>query len=85
MLVAKQHLLALTIFAPPFSSPPLQFCAIVNINLAVVNMLPLPALDGGYLAILLLEAVRGGQKLPEKVCALSNLCAAALWAAVCVE
>jgi len=43
-----------------------QFCAIVNINLAVVNMLPLPALDGGYLALLALEAVRGGQKLPEK-------------------
>jgi RIP metalloprotease RseP len=41
-----------------------QFCAIVNINLAVVNMLPLPALDGGYLLLLLLEAARG-KKLPE--------------------
>jgi membrane-associated protease RseP (regulator of RpoE activity) len=36
----------------------------VNINLAVVNMLPLPALDGGYLLLLLLEAARG-KKLPE--------------------
>lgn len=36
-----------------------QFGAIVNINLAVVNLLPLPALDGGYLALLLIEAVRG--------------------------
>lgn len=44
-----------------------QFCAIVNINLAVVNLLPLPALDGGYLLLLALEAVRGGQKLPQKV------------------
>lgn len=43
-----------------------QFCAIVNINLAIVNVLPLPALDGGYLALLLLEAVRG-QKLPSSV------------------
>ncbi|KAK3274742.1 hypothetical protein CYMTET_17092 [Cymbomonas tetramitiformis] len=42
-----------------------QFAAIVNINLAVVNILPLPALDGGYLALLLVEAVRGGKKLPE--------------------
>lgn len=41
-----------------------QFCAIVNINLAVVNTLPLPALDGGYLLLLLLEAARG-KKLPE--------------------
>lgn len=30
----------------------------------VVNALPLPALDGGYLALLLLEAVRG-KKLGE--------------------
>lgn len=38
-----------------------QFAAIVNINLAVVNALPLPALDGGFLALLLAEAVRGVQ------------------------
>ena len=43
-----------------------QFAAIVNINLAVVNALPLPALDGGYLALLGLEALRG-KKLPEKL------------------
>ena len=36
-----------------------QFAAIVNINLAVVNALPLPALDGGFLALLVYEAVRG--------------------------
>jgi RIP metalloprotease RseP len=41
-----------------------QFCAIVNINLAIVNVLPLPALDGGYLLLLALEAVRG-KKLPD--------------------
>ena len=44
-----------------------QFAAIVNINLAVVNLLPLPALDGGYLALILLEALRGGKKLPKDV------------------
>ncbi|KAG2495367.1 hypothetical protein HYH03_006635 [Edaphochlamys debaryana] len=41
-----------------------QFAAIVNINLAAVNVLPLPALDGGYLALLAIEALRGGRKLP---------------------
>ncbi|GIL58660.1 hypothetical protein Vafri_13664 [Volvox africanus] len=44
-----------------------QFTAIVNINLAAVNILPLPALDGGYLLLLGLEAVRGGRKLPAVV------------------
>ena len=44
-----------------------QFAAIVNINLAVVNLLPLPALDGGYLALILLEALRGGKRLPKDV------------------
>ncbi|KAJ7525299.1 hypothetical protein O6H91_17G044700 [Diphasiastrum complanatum] len=44
-----------------------QFAAIVNINLAVVNLLPLPALDGGYLALIALEAARGGKKLPTKL------------------
>ena len=43
-----------------------SFIAIVNINLAVVNILPLPALDGGYLLLLVLEALRG-KKLPEGV------------------
>ncbi|KAK9814195.1 hypothetical protein WJX72_002001 [[Myrmecia] bisecta] len=43
-----------------------QFAAIVNINLAVVNLLPLPALDGGYLALLLVELARG-KKLPQDV------------------
>ncbi|KAL3676742.1 hypothetical protein R1sor_026690 [Riccia sorocarpa] len=43
-----------------------QFAAIVNINLAIVNLLPLPALDGGYLAFVALEAIRG-KKLPDGV------------------
>eukprot|EP00879_Flechtneria_rotunda_P010415 GHRR01010891.1.p2 GENE.GHRR01010891.1~~GHRR01010891.1.p2 ORF type:complete len:200 (+),score=72.33 GHRR01010891.1:1504-2103(+) len=43
-----------------------QFCAIININLAVVNTLPLPGLDGGYLLFLILEALRG-KKLPDTV------------------
>lgn len=41
-----------------------QFAAVLNLNLAVINLLPLPALDGGSLALILIEAVRGGRKLP---------------------
>ncbi|OMO83060.1 hypothetical protein CCACVL1_11584 [Corchorus capsularis] len=41
-----------------------EFAALLNLNLAVINLLPLPALDGGSLALILLEAVRGGKKLP---------------------
>lgn len=35
------------------------FAAIISINLAIINILPLPALDGGQLAFLLIEALRG--------------------------
>jgi membrane-associated protease RseP (regulator of RpoE activity) len=37
----------------------LQFAALISINLAVINILPLPALDGGQLAFLLVEGLRG--------------------------
>lgn len=44
-----------------------QFAALLNLNLAVINLLPLPALDGGSLALILVEAARGGRKLPREV------------------
>ncbi|KAF5741434.1 hypothetical protein HS088_TW10G00431 [Tripterygium wilfordii] len=44
-----------------------QFAALLNLNLAVINLLPLPALDGGSLALILIEAARGGRKLPLEV------------------
>jgi membrane-associated protease RseP (regulator of RpoE activity) len=40
-----------------------RFAAIISLNLAAVNVLPLPGLDGGYLALQALEAVRGGKKI----------------------
>lgn len=36
----------------------LQFAAMLSINLAVINILPIPALDGGRVAFVLLEAIR---------------------------
>lgn len=36
-----------------------QFGALISINLAIINILPLPALDGGQLAFLFAEGLRG--------------------------
>ncbi len=42
----------------------LKFLAAVSISLGVLNLLPVPVLDGGHLMFFLIEAVRGGP-LPE--------------------
>lgn len=39
--------------------PLINFVAFLSINLGVINLLPLPALDGGHFVLLLLEALRG--------------------------
>ena len=36
---------------------------VLSLNLAVLNLLPLPALDGGRLPFLALEAIRGGKRI----------------------
>ncbi|MEC4803071.1 MAG: RIP metalloprotease RseP [Jaaginema sp. PMC 1079.18] len=43
-----------------------QFGALISINLAIINILPLPALDGGQLAFLLIEGLRG-EPLPSRI------------------
>lgn len=35
----------------------LSIIALISVNLAVINLLPLPVLDGGYLLILIIEAI----------------------------
>ena len=47
-------------------SPLLEFAAFLSINLAVINILPLPALDGGRIAFVLLEWVRRGRRVSPK-------------------
>lgn len=37
----------------------LRLAMLISVNLAIINLLPLPALDGGRLAFLALEGVRG--------------------------
>jgi len=41
----------------------LSFMALFSINLAVLNLLPIPVLDGGHLVFLAIEAIRGGRGL----------------------
>jgi regulator of sigma E protease len=41
----------------------LRFTAFLSVNLFVINMLPLPALDGGRIAFILLEKLRGGKRV----------------------
>lgn len=43
----------------------LLFMALVSINLAILNILPIPVLDGGWLMFLIIERVRG-KPLPER-------------------
>lgn len=45
--------------------PLLNFIAFLSINLAIINLLPIPALDGGQFVVLLVEGIRG-KPLPAK-------------------
>lgn len=41
-------------------------CVLLSANLGVMNLLPLPALDGGRLVFLIIEAIRGKRLNPNK-------------------
>lgn len=49
----------------------MYFIAFISINLAVFNMLPFPALDGGWTVILLIELITR-RKVPDKVVGVMN-------------
>jgi regulator of sigma E protease len=44
----------------------LEFGALISLNLAVINILPLPALDGGRILFVIIELLRGGKRVPQK-------------------
>lgn len=44
----------------------LEIVVLLSVNLGILNLLPLPALDGGRLLFLLVEVVRGKPVSPEK-------------------
>lgn len=44
----------------------MNLCILVTANLGIMNLLPIPALDGGRLVFLIVEAIRGKRVPPEK-------------------
>jgi len=46
--------------------PILQLASIISLALAVTNLLPLPALDGGRILFVLIEAIRGRRVDPQR-------------------
>ena len=51
----------------------LQFAAFLSLNLAIINLLPLPALDGGRIVFVLLEVVRRGKRVSPRTEGLIHL------------
>jgi regulator of sigma E protease len=43
----------------------LSFAALISVNLAIINLLPFPALDGGRLLFLLIEKIKGSRINPK--------------------
>jgi regulator of sigma E protease len=41
----------------------MRFTAFLSVNLLILNLLPLPALDGGRIAFIVLEKMRGGRRV----------------------
>jgi regulator of sigma E protease len=59
-------------------SPLIEFAAFISINLGIVNILPLPALDGGRIAFVFLEMVRRGRRISPRTEGLIHLVGFAL-------
>ncbi|MDP6495794.1 MAG: site-2 protease family protein, partial [Dehalococcoidia bacterium] len=51
----------------------INLAAIISLSLAVFNILPIPALDGGRLPFLLIELVRRGKRVPPRLEGLVHL------------
>ena len=50
----------------------LSFAALISVNLAIINLIPFPALDGGRLFFLLIEKIKGSRINP-KVANMANM------------
>jgi regulator of sigma E protease len=62
--------------------PLLHWAAFLSMNLAVLNLFPIPGLDGGRIVFVLLEWVRGGRRITPKTESLVHLIGFALLLAV---
>jgi len=47
--------------------PLLEFAAFISLILAIVNLFPIPAVDGGRIAFVLLELVRRGKRISPRI------------------
>jgi len=65
-------------------SPLLEFAGFISINLAIINILPLPALDGGRMVFVLFEWVRRGKRVSPKTEGLVHLIGFAMLMALIV-
>ena len=43
----------------------MSFMALISVNLAIINLIPFPALDGGRLLFLLIEKIKGSRINPK--------------------
>lgn len=50
----------------------LSFAALISVNLAIINLIPFPALDGGRLFFLLIEKIKGSPIKP-KIANMANM------------
>jgi len=50
----------------------LNFVAFFSVNLFLLNLLPIPVLDGGHVLFLLFEVLRGGKPVPERLQAIAT-------------
>ncbi|MBC7232915.1 MAG: RIP metalloprotease RseP [Chloroflexi bacterium] len=41
----------------------IRFTGFLSVNLCILNLLPIPGLDGGRIALILLEKIRGGKRM----------------------
>ena len=48
------------------------YIAYFSVNLFLLNLLPIPVLDGGHVLFLLVEVVRGGKPVPERLQAIAT-------------
>ncbi len=50
----------------------MMFIAFFSVNLFLLNLLPIPVLDGGHVLFLFFEVLRGGKPLPERLQAIAT-------------
>jgi regulator of sigma E protease len=53
--------------------PLISLTALLSLNLAIINILPFPALDGGRIVLVLVEVLRGGKRLRPEVEGIINV------------